>query len=119
MNKSDKPNIVLILSDQHRGDFIGSVQLFDLRTDPHETTNLAERDDYREIVRSLTELVLQGWEPDALIQDSERRGLDQAFLTQWGRNVGYAHHELWNPVTSNTANEARRDVAAAKEETSQ
>jgi choline-sulfatase len=73
------------------------VQLFDLSKDPQETTNLADREEYREIVQRLTGLVLQGWDAEALIQASIRRNEDQAFLTLWGKQVGLERHEVWNP----------------------
>ncbi|CAG7623127.1 Choline-sulfatase [Paenibacillus solanacearum] len=93
------------------------VQLFDLRSDPQETTNLAEREEYRDLVQRLTGLVLQGWDPDSLISSSLQRHADQALLAQWGKQIGLERHEVWNPEIRGAQEHgaAHREIAGAKE----
>ncbi|MFE5318298.1 sulfatase-like hydrolase/transferase [Paenibacillus sp. NPDC056579] len=94
------------------------VQLFDLRTDPHETTNLAESDEYLGLVQKLKGLALQDWDPDALIASSLRRHEDQAFIAKWGKKVGPDWHEVWNPEDpggNDPVFETQREIAGAKE----
>jgi choline-sulfatase len=72
-------------------------QLFDLSKDPHEKINLAQNEEYRDIVEKLSEFVFQGWDPDSLVDSAWKRNEDQKFLTRWGKEVGFERHEVWNP----------------------
>lgn len=76
------------------------VQLFDLSKDPHEKTDLAGLEEYREVVERLSRLVLDGWNADSLIEAFSKRNQDQKLLARWGKQVGFGRHELWDPESS-------------------
>lgn len=62
-------------------------QLFDLKTDPDETTNLLDDPRYREIQEELTARVLSGWNPD-LIEETINGSIEaKSILQSWAQNT--------------------------------
>lgn len=62
-------------------------QLFDLATDPLETTDLSGSPDARTIADRLRQLCLSGWDPDAILNRMARTGPEKQQLIRWAARV--------------------------------
>jgi len=70
-------------------------QLFNLKEDPDEVHDLGQDPGYAKIREELTAQVLNGWEPEAIIQRMEEKKADVKILQQWARNTGPEERYRW------------------------
>ncbi|MFP3897230.1 MAG: sulfatase-like hydrolase/transferase [Anaerolineales bacterium] len=62
-------------------------QLFNLREDPKELHDRADDPDCRAILDELTDVVLEGWDPDAVWARMQEKRADEEVLTAWAQCV--------------------------------
>lgn len=62
-------------------------QLFELRADPGETTDLAGSAAHRPVREGLLQMLLADWDPDAIAKAMARRRKDKDVLAAWGRET--------------------------------
>ena len=64
-----------------------ATQLFDLASDPHERSNLADDPRHAAVCERLTARVLHGWNPERVAARIRERRRDKDILDAWARNV--------------------------------
>ena len=62
-------------------------QLFNLQDDPDEKINRADDDTCQEILRALTDQVLDGWDPEWIRARMAAKKADVALLREWAKHV--------------------------------
>ena len=71
-------------------------QLFNLKEDPNELNDRADDSTCREILKQLTQQVLDGWDPERIAAQMAAKRADTQLLGRWGRNTQPADHYRWN-----------------------
>lgn len=71
------------------------LQLFNLRDDPGELTDLARDPAYAEIRRSLLERVLDGWDAEAIQERMAEKRADNEVLSAWARETRPGNRYFW------------------------
>jgi len=105
-----RPNLLLIVSDQHSphvmgcaGDAVvrtpyhghGRPQLFNLQTDPQETVDRAEDPACKDTRDQLLGLALAGWDPERIQRTLQRRCADLGLLNRWADAVQPDDPDHW------------------------
>jgi choline-sulfatase len=72
------------------------LQLFNIANDPHEKHDLAGDPTYRQVIEELKQLLFNGWNPKALLDETQAHSANHHFLAQWGKEVGMGPLDLWN-----------------------
>jgi choline-sulfatase len=71
-------------------------QLFNLKEDPNELDDRADDPACRDILKRLTQKVLDGWDPDWVAAQIAAKRADTQLLGRWGRNTQPADQYRWN-----------------------
>jgi choline-sulfatase len=70
-------------------------QLFDLSSDPHELSDLAEDAAHRAVREQLTRTLLADWDPAAIAQRMQERRRDKDVIGAWARGTQPADQHRW------------------------
>jgi choline-sulfatase len=76
-------------------------QLFDLHEDPNEQRDLLAQEEYSELIRELTEMLFEHWDPEQIKQTFYERNPDLKYLARWGQAVGFGRMDLWDSSHTN------------------
>ena len=71
-------------------------QLFDLTTDPDETVDLALSERHAGVRDALVARVLDGWDPDAIALEQQRRIASKRLLSDWAKTAEPEEAHRWN-----------------------
>ncbi|MFQ6042421.1 MAG: sulfatase-like hydrolase/transferase [Candidatus Poribacteria bacterium] len=71
-------------------------QLFNLKDDPHELHDRAQDSVCREVRESLTQKVLEGWNPDVIAEKMKAKRADLKILAAWARQTRPEDRFRWN-----------------------
>lgn len=82
-------------------------QLFDLRTDPEETRDLAGDPAHAAVLRQLQADVLRGWDPVVIEAEIERNIADKEILQHWAARVQPPSDYLWQMLPHHNRLDAR------------
>ena len=72
-----------------------AAQLFDLKTDPQETRDLAPDPAYAQLCRQLLALVLARWDPEQIAHTLVAKRAEKSLLGQWWRTVQPPDAHRW------------------------
>ncbi len=86
-----KDNMKLIA---HHG--FDPVRMFDLKKDPLEQQDLAQKQEFQEIRDNLLAMLMADWDPEQALRDSNAKEQDHNYLRKWGEQVGMEQSDLWD-----------------------
>ena len=70
-------------------------QLFNLREDPTELRDLAQGPEHRQVRETLTDIVLDGWDPEAVSRRMKEKRADVDVLHAWAQNTRPPETHRW------------------------
>ncbi len=71
-------------------------QLFNITEDPQETNDRIEDPELSDLVKELTDRVLEGWDPEVVWQRIQMKQKETHVLSSWTRNVRPTDTHRWN-----------------------
>jgi len=75
------------------------VFMYDLNVDPQEQRDVSGLPEYQTAKRELLALLMDGWDPAAILTEIEERQEDAEFMKQWGKQVGMGKMDLWEQAS--------------------
>ena len=70
-------------------------QLFDLKNDPLEKTNLADMPTHRELRDALMQKLTDDWNPQDIADRMKTRRVEKNILLEWAKNVQPTSSNIW------------------------